>query len=289
VVALESAFISHGFTYPQNRDIALASQAAVREVGALPATVAIHDGELVVGLSPDEVDELAASRDVVKAARPKLAYALARGGWGSTTVSSTMMAAAAAGIRVFAVGGIGGIHRGALGSPAGGHPTLDISCDLNELARTPVVVVCAGPKSILDVGLTIEALETRGVPVLTIGSERLAGYWALESGVMSPISVPSIDEAARIAITHLSLGPGSGMLVCTQVPSAQALPAELVEREILVASADAQSAGVQGDAVTPWLLDRLAERTGGRTIVATAALIVNNAAVAARLATLIQG
>ena len=188
-VALESTLISHGLPYPQNLEVATASEAAVREAGAVPATVAIRDGRLLVGLEADDLEALANAPmgSVRKAARPSLAVALAAGGWAATTVSATMIAAHAAGIRVFATGGIGGVHRGALGIPgSAGPPTLDVSSDLEELARTPLAVVCAGPKAILDVPLTLEYLETRGVPVVAIGQPELPGFYARSSGIDAP-------------------------------------------------------------------------------------------------------
>ena len=199
VVALESTLISHGLPYPQNLEVATASEAAVREAGAVPATVAIRDGRLLVGLEPDDLEALATAPvgSVRKAARPSLAVALAAGGWAATTVSATMIAAHAAGIRVFATGGIGGVHRGALGIPgSAGPPTLDVSSDLEELARTPLAVVCAGPKAILDVPLTLEYLETRGVPVVAIGQPELPGFYARSSGIDAPISVDDVPAAA---------------------------------------------------------------------------------------------
>ena len=194
-VALESTLISHGLPYPQNLEVATASEAAVREAGAVPATVAIRDGRLLVGLEADDLEALANAPvgSVRKAARPSLAVALAAGGWAATTVSATMIAAHAAGIRVFATGGIGGVHRGALGIPgSAGPPTLDVSSDLEELARTPLAVVCAGPKAILDVPLTLEYLETRGVPVVAIGQPELPGFYARSSGIDAPISVDDV-------------------------------------------------------------------------------------------------
>jgi pseudouridine-5'-phosphate glycosidase len=288
VVALESTLISHGFAYPVSREIALDSEREIRSKGAVPATVAIRNGRLLVGLTAAEIDELATASDVVKAARPSLAAALTRGGWASTTVSATMIAAAAAGIEVFATGGIGGVHRGALIDPAtGGRGSMDISSDIDELGKTPVVVVCAGPKLILDVALTIEALETRGVPVLTIGTDQVPGFWAVDSGVRSPGPVPSVGAAAAVAATHLELGLGSGMLICTPVPAADAVPRATVEAEIDAAVAEADRAGIGGAALTPWLLARLAERTHGATVRANVSLIRHNAAVAAELAVLL--
>src|SRR6187401_2191677 len=191
VVALESTLISHGLPYPQNLEVAGASEAAVRTSGAIPATVAIRGGQLLVGLDAASLDALATAPagSVRKAARPSLAAALAAGGWAATTVSATMIAAHAAGIRVFATGGIGGVHRGALGIPgSAGPPTLDVSSDLEELARTPLAVVCAGPKAILDVPLTLEYLETRGVPVVAVGIDEVPGFYSRRSGLPAPVS-----------------------------------------------------------------------------------------------------
>jgi pseudouridine-5'-phosphate glycosidase len=198
VVALESTLITHGFAYPRNIEVAAASELAVRSAGAVPATVALHAGKLLVGLTADQLQTLAtAPRGTVrKVARPSLAAAIAWGGWGATTVSATMIAAHAVGIRVFATGGIGGVHRGALG---GQSPSFDISADLGELARTPVTVVCAGPKAILDVPLTLEYLETHGVPVLAIGTDELPGFYSRGSGIPAPQSVPDIAAAAAMS------------------------------------------------------------------------------------------
>ncbi len=221
---------------------------------------------------------------VSKVARPTLAAALASGGWGATTVSATMIAADAAGIPVFATGGIGGVHRGALAGSGGTPGTLDISADLDELARTPVIVVCAGPKLILDVRLTVEALETRGVPLLTIGSDDVPGFWARRSGVRSPIVVASAEEAARVAAVHLRLGLRTGMLVCAPVPEADQVPREQIERVIERATAQAVAAGIRGAELTPWLLARIAELTEGASVRANLSLIRNNARTAARIA-----
>jgi pseudouridylate synthase len=284
VVALESTLISHGFPYPENLTIARDSEAAIREVGAVPATVAIHDGRLLVGLGPDDLEALATTAGVAKVARPTLAGALTGGGWGATTVSATMIAAGAAGIAVFATGGIGGVHRGALVSPGGGSGSMDVSADLDELARTPVVVVCAGPKLILDVALTVEALETRGVPLVTIGADEVPGFWARRSGVRSPIVAASSEEAARIAGTHLRLAVGTGMLVCAPVPAADEVPREQIEAVIAQATAEAAGAGIRGADLTPWLLARVAELTGGASVRANLSLIRNNARTAAQIA-----
>ena len=220
VVALESTLISHGLPYPQNVEVARAAEAAVRESGAVPATVAINGGRILVGLGEEQLLTLATTSGVMKASRPSLSAALAGGGWAATTVSATMIASAAAGIGVFATGGIGGVHRGALGPEA----TFDISSDLEELARTPVAVICAGPKAILDVPATLEYLETRGVPVVSVGTNQIPGFWSPESGITAPSSVPDVASAATLVATHLDLGLGSGLLLCVPVPEADAYP-----------------------------------------------------------------
>jgi pseudouridine-5'-phosphate glycosidase len=282
VVALESTLISHGLPYPSNLEVARASEAAVRASGAVPATVAIHDGRLLVGLDDAALEALATAPEgsVTKAARPSLAASLSAGGWAATTVSATMIAAHAAGIRVFATGGIGGVHRGALGGAA---PSLDISSDLEELARTPMVVVCAGPKAILDVPATLEYLETRGVPVVTIGQAELPGFYARSSGIRSPLTADTIAAAARIVGLQLGLGLG-GVLVCVPVPKTDALPDEVARDAVERAIAEATAAAVSGPALTPWLLSRIAEITKGASVRANTALIVNNARQAGQLA-----
>jgi pseudouridylate synthase len=291
VVALESTLISHGLPYPQNLEVARASEMAVRESGAIPATVAIHDGWLLAGLDEAALEALATAPagSVRKAARPSMAVALSAGGWAATTVSATMIAAHAAGIRVFATGGIGGVHRGAIGgASSGAPPTLDISADLEELARTPVVVVCAGPKAILDVPATLEYLETHGVPVMTIGQAELPGFYARSSGLASPQTAADMAGAAGIARVHLELGLG-GVLVCVAVPAAEALPADVARDAVERAVADAKAAGIRGPATTPWLLARIAEITAGASIRANTALIVNDARVAGELAVALGG
>jgi pseudouridylate synthase len=287
VVALESTLISHGLPYPQNLEVASASQAAVRETsGAVPATVAVRDGRLLVGLDSAALEALATAPkgSVRKAARPSLAVALGDGGWAATTVSATMIAAAAAGITVFATGGIGGVHRGALDGSRGAAATFDISSDLEELGRTPMAVVCAGPKAILDVPATVEYLETRGVPVISLGQNEVAGFFARSSGITAPAVAADVDAAARIVATHLGMRLGSGALVCVPPPEDVALPDEVARDAVARAVADADAAGVVGPAVTPWLLARIAELTDGRSVAANTALIVNNARVAGRLA-----
>ena len=288
VVALESTLISHGLPYPQNLEVATASEEAVREAGAVPATVAIRDGRFLVGLERDDLLALAnaPAGSVRKAARPTLAAALADGGWAATTVSATMIAAHAAGIRVFATGGIGGVHRGALGiAGASGTPTLDVSSDLEELARTPMAVVCAGPKAILDVPVTLEYLETRGVPVVAIGQPELPGFYARSSGIAAPMTVEGVPAAAETAALHLGLGLGSAILLCTPVPEDAALPEDVARDAIEQAIAEAEARAVRGPALTPWLLSRVADLTEGASVRANTALIVNDARIAGQIAT----
>ena len=292
VVALESTLISDGLPYPQNLEVASASEAAVRESGAVPATVAIHAGRILVGLDAAALEALATAPagSVRKAARPTMAVALSEGGWAATTVSATMIAAHAAGISTFATGGIGGVHHGALGGPGADHPpSLDISSDLEELGRTPMAIVCAGPKAILDVPATMEYLETRGVAVVAVGQDEVPGFFARSSGLRAPASAADIDGAAAIARTHLGLGLGSAVLVCTPVPADVALPDDIARSAVAQAVADADAAGIGGPALTPWLLARIAEITGGASIRANTALIVNDARVAGQLAVRLAG
>jgi pseudouridine-5'-phosphate glycosidase len=282
VVALESTLISHGLAYPANLEVAMASEAAVRESGAVPATVAVREGRLLVGLDEAALRELATAEpgSVMKAARPSLGVAIDRGGWAATTVSATMIAAHAAGIRVFATGGIGGVHR----SPAGAGPSLDISSDLDELARTPMVVVCAGPKALLDVPNTLEVLETRGVPVVALGQRELPGFFARSAGIAAPHSVPDIGGAAALAAAHLGLRLGSAILICVPVPADAALPAAEARAAVDRAIMDAEAAGIHGPDLTPWLLARIATITEGRSVRANTALIANNARAGGQLA-----
>ena len=255
----------------------------MRSAGAVPATVAIADGHVQVGLDDAALEVLATAPagTVLKAARPSLAAALASGGLAATTVSATMIAAHAAGIGVFATGGIGGVHRGAVG---GGRPTFDISSDLEELGRTPMAVVCAGPKAILDVPATLQYLETRGVPVLAVGQADLPGFYARSAGIDAPASAPDLDAAAAIVATHLDLGLGTAILVCVPVPASDALPEAEARAAVDRAVAEAATTHVTGPALTPWLLARIAVLTVGASVRANTALIVNDARMAAELA-----
>jgi pseudouridine-5'-phosphate glycosidase len=283
VVALESTLISHGLPFPQNVEVATASEQAVRSSGAVPATVAMRDGRLIVGIDANELEALAtAPRGAVrKVSRHSLAEGAAAGGWSATTVSATMIAARAVGIRVFSTGGIGGVHHGALDGP---DPSFDISADLEELARTPVAVVCAGPKAILDVPRTLEYLETRGVPVVVLGQDEMPFFWARRSGIKAPMTVPDVAAAARVVEAQAALGLDAGIVVCNPVPAADALDDGFVRQVVARAVADARAAGIQGPATTPWLLARVAEVTAGASVKANVALIVDNARVGGLLA-----
>lgn len=277
VVALESTLITHGMAYPQNLQVARGAERAVREGGAVPATIAIRDHRIRVGLTEAELEDLATTPGVLKASRHNFAQALAGEGWAATTVSATMISAAVAGIRVFATGGIGGVHRGA--------PTsFDISADLEELARTPVVVVCAGPKSILDLELTLEYLETRGVPVIGLGTDQLPAFYARESGLPVPITAPDVPAVVDIIAAHARIPGSGGIVVAAPVPEPDALPGDEASAAIAQAVGEAEAAGIARAATTPWLLARVAEITRGRSVTANVALIENNARVAGRIA-----
>jgi pseudouridine-5'-phosphate glycosidase len=276
-VALESTLITHGLAWPRNLEAAHRAEAAVRSSGAEPKTIAIGGGEVLVGLDEAQFEALAQAESPIKASRGTLALALESGGWAGTTVSATMILAARAGMEVFATGGIGGVHRG-------GAESMDISADLDELARTPVVVVCSGPKSILDVDLTLEYLETRGVPIVGWRTLELAGFYSVGSGRTLVGSVEGAAEAASLARRHWGLGLASGLVVAVPVPETAALPRDVAEAAIGQAIAEADAAGVQGPASTPWVLARVAELTGGRSVEANLALIENNARVAGEIA-----
>ncbi|HEV8516553.1 MAG TPA: pseudouridine-5'-phosphate glycosidase [Candidatus Limnocylindrales bacterium] len=282
VVALESALITHGFPAPTNLEVARAAEEAVRSSGAVPATVAILEGRLTVGVDSGALETLARREDPAKASRRDLAALLGRGRWAGTTVSATVFGAHRAGIAVFATGGIGGVHRG-------GERSLDVSADLDELARTPLLVVCAGPKAILDLDLTLEALETRGVPVVGYGTDDLPGFLARESGRPVPTRVDTPGEAAELLHRQRALGLDGAVLLCVPPPAETALPRGELDAAIEAALAGAERLGLRGGATTPWLLGRLAELTGGRSVSANAALIERNAAVAGAVAVAFAG
>jgi pseudouridine-5'-phosphate glycosidase len=277
VVALESTLITHGLPRPDNLKAALVSEAAVRSAGAVPATVALHDGKIAIGLSADDLEELSNVDGAPKVSRQHLAGALNADGWGGTTVSATMIAAHLAGIGVFATGGIGGVH-------IGGESSMDISADLEELANTPVAVVCAGPKSILDVGRTLEALETRGVPVVGWKTDELAGFYSRSSGYLTPQRVEDGSEAAALISNQRALGLDAGVLICVPLPEEVALSRGEVAAAVAMATEEAAEAGIHGQASTPFVLGRVAEITEGRSVVANIALIKQDAEVAGAVA-----
>lgn len=277
VVALESTLVAHGLPWPHNLETAQALEQDVRAGGAVPATCAVVDGRLRAGLAPDQLERLARDGPALrKASRRDLALLVAAGASGATTVAATMMIAALAGIRVFATGGIGGVHRGA---PA----SFDVSADLPELARTPVAVVCAGPKAILDLALTLEVLETHGVPVIGVGTDTLPAFWIRDSG--HPVDARLDDPAAiaRVMQAQWQLG-GGGLLVAQPVPADHALPREPVEQAIAQALDEARAQGVAGKALTPFLLARIHTLTGGDSLRGNVALVRANARLAAAIA-----
>ena len=277
VVALESTIISHGLPRPRNLQVARRLEAIVREHGAIPATIAVLDGRLRVGLEDEELVLLAETGDIAKISRRDLAAALASGTDGATTVSATMIAARLAGIRIFATGGIGGVHRGA-------GESFDISADLQELARTPVAVVCAGAKAILDLPKTLEVLETLGVPVIGHGTDTLPAFWCRSSGLKLPHRLDDPLEIASLLRVQDQLGDATGMLIANPIPEAAALGNEIVEQAITEALLAAEKDAVAGAAVTPYLLARLAEITEGASLEANIALVENNVRLAAEIA-----
>jgi pseudouridylate synthase len=277
VVALESTIITHGMPHPQNVRTAREVEAVVRKNGAVPATIAVIAGRIKVGLTDDELDWLGTAKDVMKLSRADLPYAIAARCHGATTVAATMICAHLAGVRVFATGGIGGVHQGV-------EATMDISADLDELARTPVAVVCAGAKAILDLPRTLEYLETRGVPVVGYGTDDFPAFWSRTSGLPVPIRLDDPDAVADLIRTKEALGLGGGVLVANPVPRNDEIPADEMKTFIIRAVAEASRRGVAGKAVTPFLLSFLFESTGGRSLATNIALVKNNAALAARLA-----
>ena len=278
VVALESTIISHGMPYPKNVASASAVEQAIREVGAVPATIAISGGRLKVGLSADEIERLGElGPRVIKCSRRDLPFVLARKQDGATTVAATMIIAAMAGIRVFATGGIGGVHRGVA-------ETMDISADLQELARTNVAVVCAGIKSVLDIGRTLEYLETAGVPVVGYQTDTLPAFYSRSSGFPVDYRVDSAAEAAVAINTKWAMGLQGGLVIAVPIPEEHALDRDEIDGVINDAIAEMQRQGITGKDTTPFLLASIAERTGGRSLEANIQLVINNARVAAKIA-----
>lgn len=277
IVALESTIITHGMPYPQNVETARRVEAEVRAAGAVPATIAVMGGRVHVGLSDAELDRLAQAKGVMKLSRADLAACVALGRTGATTVAATMICAHLAGIAVFATGGIGGVHRGA-------ETSFDISADLQELGRTPVTVVAAGAKAILDLPKTLEVLETLGVPVIAVGQDEFPAFWSRSSGLSAPLRM---DSAAEIAAAHVMrgrLGLGGGQLVANPIPVEAEIPRAEITPFIEEALAVAESGKVSAKGVTPFLLQRLFELTGGRSLEANIALVLNNARLASAIA-----
>ena len=278
VVALESTIISHGMPYPQNVDMAHEVEAIVRKHGATPATIAVLDGECTIGIDASGIESLAGRTDVHKATTRDLPWLVATRGTGATTVAATMHLAALAGIRVFATGGIGGVHRGAV-------TTFDISADLTELASTPVAVVCAGVKSILDIALTLEYLETAGVPVVVIGSDQFPAFYSRSSGFPAPHSVDDAATAAAVLeATWSGLQLRRGICLANPISEDDEIPAREIDGVIVEALTELDARGIVGQAVTPFLLSRIVEQTGGRSLKANVALVKHNAATAADIA-----
>ncbi len=275
VVALESTLISHGLPYPKNREVAREMEAAVRSEGAVPATVAILCGEPTIGLTDAQLEHLAKAQGVRKCSRRDLPIVVAQGTDGATTVCGTMFLAHRAGIRVFATGGIGGVHRGHI---------FDVSADLEELARTPMVVVCSGAKALLDLVATRERLETYGVPILGYGTDQFPAFYSHESGLLADVRVGSPEEVVSIARAREDLGLSAAVLVAVPVPAEDELPRQEAERAIDKAICEADEQGVRAEALTPFLLSRIADMTGGHSLRANRSLLVNNAHQAARIA-----
>ncbi|MCW2851799.1 MAG: Indigoidine synthase family protein [Nocardioides sp.] len=270
VVALESTIISHGMPYPQNVAMAIEVEGIVRASGATPATIAVLDGRPRIGLSPDDLELLASHPEVTKVSVRDLPYVVARGVHGATTVASTMRLAALAGIRVFVTGGLGGVHRGA-------ETSFDVSADLTELGRTDVAVVCAGVKSILDIGLTLETLETLGVPVLGYGAEEFPSFYSRESGHRAPMRVDSPADVAGIMRAKWDLGLAGGIVVANPIPAEDEIPAGEIGLIIDRALSDMDSLGIHGKDATPYLLGRIVELTDGASLTANIALVRSNA------------
>lgn len=277
IVALETTILSHGMPYPQNVETALAVEAIVREEGCVPATIAVIGGRIHVGLSGEELEHFGTAKDVLKLSRADLPYAVAAEKDGATTVAATMLCAQLANIAVFATGGVGGVHRGA-------EQTMDVSADLEELARTPVAVVCAGAKALLDLPKTLEVLETRGVPVIGYGTGEFPAFWSRSSGLPVPLRFDTPETIAEFLRVKRELGMESGTLVANPIPAADEIEAPEMRGYIETAVEEARREKITGKAVTPWLLGRILQLTGGRSLTANVALVKNNARLAARIA-----
>jgi pseudouridine-5'-phosphate glycosidase len=277
IVSLESTIITHGMPYPQNVEVARQVEATVRAHGAVPATIAILDGELLIGLTNTQLEQLAQAKDVMKVSRADMPVCMAAGRTGATTVAATMIAANLAGIAVFATGGIGGVHKGA-------DQSFDISADLMELAQTPVSVVAAGAKAILDIPKTLEVLETQGVPVIAIGQDEFPAFWSRSSGLAAPLRLDSPAEIAKAYRLRKDMGLPGGQLIANPIPDADEISADTLAPIISEATEAAEAQGVVGKAVTPFLLSRIFDTTQGKSLTANIALVLNNARVAAEIA-----
>ncbi|MDC0656735.1 pseudouridine-5'-phosphate glycosidase [Leisingera sp. SS27] len=277
IVALESTIITHGMPYPQNVEVAAQVEQDIRDAGAVPATMAVIDGVLHVGLEPDQLQALGQAKGVAKISRADMPACIATGGTGATTVAATMIAARLAGISVFATGGIGGVHKGA-------ETTFDISADLLELAQTPVTVVAAGAKAILDLPKTLEVLETQGVPVIAYGQDSFPAFWSAQSDLNAPLRMDAPAEIARAHATRQAMGLPGGQLIANPIPADAQIAAEELAPVIAQAQSEADAQGVAGKDVTPFLLSRIFELTEGRSLTANIALVRNNARLAAKIA-----
>ncbi len=277
LVALESTIITHGMPWPDNLETARHVEEAVRAAGAVPATIAIMDGDIRIGLADADLERLAKAKNVMKLSRADLPFALATGRAGSTTVAATMICAHLAGISVFATGGVGGVHRGA-------EQSFDISADLEELAQTPVTVISAGAKALLDLPKTLEVLETKGVPVVAYGADRFPAFWSRDSGLAAPLRADTPGEIADLMAMKRRLGLPGGVLVGNPVPEGDEIPADEMEVHIDKALADAGREGVAGKAVTPFVLDRIYRLTDGRSLKTNIALVLNNSRLGAQVA-----
>ncbi|MEJ2001306.1 MAG: pseudouridine-5'-phosphate glycosidase [Maritimibacter sp.] len=282
LVALESTIITHGMPYPQNVETARAVEAEIRTAGAVPATMAVIEGKLHVGLTDEELTVLGQAQNVAKLSRADFAACIATGGTGATTVAATMIAAHLAGIRTFATGGIGGVHRGA-------EHSFDISADLLEFSHTPVTVVAAGAKAILDLPKTLEVLETHGVPVITYGQDEFPAFWSRSSGLASPLRMDSAAEIARAAETRAAMGLPGGQLVANPIPVDDEIAADVLAPVISAALDAAEAQGIAAKAVTPFLLDHIFHATEGASLASNIALVKNNARLAAQIARAFAG
>ncbi|UWQ26592.1 pseudouridine-5'-phosphate glycosidase [Leisingera aquaemixtae] len=277
IVALESTIITHGMPYPQNVEVAAQVEQDIRKAGAVPATMAVIEGVLHVGLEPDQLQALGQAKGVAKISRADMPACIATGGTGATTVAATMIAARLAGISVFATGGIGGVHKGA-------ETTFDISADLMELAQTPVTVVAAGAKAILDLPKTLEVLETQGVPVIAYGQDSFPAFWSAQSDLKAPLRMDEPAQIARAHATRQAMGLPGGQLVANPIPADAQIAAEDLAPVIAQAQSEADAQGIAGKDVTPFLLSRIFELTDGRSLTANIALVRNNARLAAKIA-----